>query len=285
MTLTLRFFRKSSAPKTDFSKVLEFFDTVPNISIYYSENDVRIEYVDNDFGFAYSFFITKKSYVEQISNLSAEYSNDNFFLVMPLMIPTYLATEILTFAQKVCKQFNFFIYHPEFKDVCGFNLVEVRNLFTTLRAKEIEDNGLGDRLYYNSEILNNVCVYERNVETLKEEKPELYIAKCSVIQLENSNEYGILYKWPIGVPTLFPPHINYIEIEESDGIKFVVTREVLYKLIDGLLVKADSLLTDMYLLRPKKAKKTLKYLNKLHKQELSKHYKELPLCNLIDQGE
>ena len=80
MAINIHFFRDSSLDKLDFAKVLEFFDEYPNFKVYYTEDEVQIDYRDDDFKFSYRYLITKKSRVNQIYKLNPKYLNVNFYL-------------------------------------------------------------------------------------------------------------------------------------------------------------------------------------------------------------
>ena len=117
MAINIHFFRNSALDKLDFSKVLEFFDNLPLFKTFYTEDEVQIEYRDDDFKFSYRYLITKKSRVNQIYKLNPVFLNVNFLLELPVLIPSFLAKEILTVAQKICKTFDLEIYNDAFKDV------------------------------------------------------------------------------------------------------------------------------------------------------------------------
>ena len=144
MPINLHFFRDNSLDKLDFARVFDFFDQLGFFEIYYTEEDVQIIAKDEDFRFSYRYLITKKSLVKNIYKLEPKYSNVNFMLELPIMIPSYLAKEIFAIVAKLCRSFDLAIYHDSFKDVQEFNIVDLDNLFNTMRQKYIEDYGLGN---------------------------------------------------------------------------------------------------------------------------------------------
>jgi len=155
MAINIHFFRDSSLEKLDFSKILEFFDTYPNFKIFYTEDEVQLDYRDDDFKFSYRYLITKKSRVNQIYKLNPMYLNVNFLLELPVLIPSFLVKEILTITQKVCKLFDLEIYNDAFKDVQPFNLADVVVLFEDTRHQTIEEYGMQDKLSFEKEKISS----------------------------------------------------------------------------------------------------------------------------------
>ena len=92
--INIHFFRNSNLEKIDYAKVLDFFDNQPNFETYYTDDYVEIIHKDSEFNFSYRFLITKKSRVNKIYKLNPMYSNVNFLLEMPIMIPSYFPTTL-----------------------------------------------------------------------------------------------------------------------------------------------------------------------------------------------
>ena len=284
MAINIHFFRDNKLEKLDYAKVLEFFDELPNFKIYYTDDEVQIVYRDTDFNFSYRYLITKKSKVEKIYKLNALYSNQKFLLELPVLIPTYIAKEILTGAQKLCKLFDLAIYNDSFDDVKAFSLVDVMALFENARAKHVEEFGLEGKLRFDHEKLNEICSYQRQIYSLKEYyHNEVEVNYCEPVVDKNSRESGVCCTWRAGVPTIFPPHIDYVRVIEEDGNEFLVRRREFFNFMGGMLVEIDNFLHDMYILRPKQAKKSKKALIKLRKVAvIGQNFETLRLCDLID---
>lgn len=284
MAINIHFFRDSSLDKIDFSKVLDFFDSFPNFKIYYTEDEVQIEYRDDDFKFSYRYLITKKSRVNQIYRLNPMFLNVNFLLELPVLIPSFLAKEILTVTQKVCKLFDLEIYCDLFKDVQPFNLADVVVLFEEVRRQTIEEYGMQDKLAFEKEKLDEVCRYQRSVESLREYyHHEVDVNLCDPILDKITNDYGISCIWNVGRPTVFPPHVEYIFVKEEQNLPFLVRRKDFYSLMDKYLINIVNFLPDMYILKAKQAKAARKVLHKLRKVAIiDQNFKSVRLSNLLD---
>lgn len=282
--MNIHFFRNSTLEKIDFNKVLEFFDTIPNFTTYYTDDEVEIEYKDKEFDFEYRYLITKKSRVSKIYKLDPMYSNINFLLEMPLVIPTFLAKEVFTITQKLCKVFELGYYHDSFDDVQAFNIVDLLVFFDKLRTAYIDEVGLGDKIYYDSEKLNVICKFQRSVDSLIEYyHNDVTVNLCYPVIDKNSNESGICYDWRMGTPIIFAPYVDYINIQDVEEGNILIKKEDLFAIIAKHLVEIKNFLPDMYIVKPKAAKACTKELRKIKKAMLlDKEFKVLHMCDCIE---
>lgn len=284
MAINIHFFRDSSLEKLDFASVLDFFDNYPNFKIYYTEDDVQIDYRDDDFKFSYRYLITKKSRVNNIYKLNPKYLNVNFYLELPVLIPSFLVKEILTITQKISKLFDLEIYNDSFKDVQPFNLADVVVLFEESRKQTIEEYGMQDKLPFSKDKLDEVCRYQRSVDSLREYyHNEVEVNICEPILDKVTNEYGISTTWEVGTPMVFPPHLAYIYVKEEDNLPFLVRRDDFMSIVGKYLIEIVNFLPDMYILKAKQAKSARKTINKLRKVAIiDQNFKSFRLSNLLD---
>lgn len=284
MAINIHFFRDSSLEKLDFSKVLEFFDSYPNFRTFYTEDEVQIDYRDDDFKFSYRYLITKKSRVNNIYKLNPMYLNVNFYLELPVLIPSFLVKEILTITQKICKLFDLEIYNDSFSDVQQFNLADVVVLFEESRKQTIEDYGMQDKLPFQKDKLDEVCRYQRSVESLREYyHNEVEVNVVEAIFDKITNEYGISTTWTVGTPMVFPPHLSYIYIKDEQNLPFLVRNADFFSIVGKYLIEIVNFLPDMYILKAKQAKSAKKLLGKLRKVAIiDQNFKSIRLSNLLD---
>lgn len=284
MAIYIHFFRESTMEKIDFAKVLDFFESQPNFKIYYTDDEVQIDYRDDDFKFSYRYLITKKSRVNQIYRLDAKFLNINFLLELPVLVPSFLVKEILTIAQKVCKLFDLHIYSDAFPDVQPFNLADVVVLFEESRKAMIDEFGIQDKLPYPKEKLDVVCRYQRSIESLREYyQNQVEVHLIEPILNNERNEYGIGYTWNVGHPTIFPPHLDYIYVKEEQNLPFLIRRNDFMAIMNKYLTEIVNFLPDMYILKAKQAKSSRKLINKLRKFAVSsENFKAVRIANLLD---
>ena len=284
MAIYIHFFRKSNLEKLDFAKVLEFFENLPNFKIYYTDDEVQIDYRDDDFKFSYRYLITKKSRVSQIYKLSPQFLNINFLLELPVLIPSFLVKEILTITQKVCKLFDLHIYNSAFEDVQPFNLADVVVLFEESRRQMIEEYGMQDKLPYEKEKLDVICRYQRSIESLRDfYHNEFEVNLVELLVNSDAQEYGVSFTWNAGKPTVFPPHLDYVYIKEEQNLPFLIRRNDFYGIMNKYLIEIVNFLPDMYILKAKQAKSSRKALGRLRRVAIADdNFKSVRLANLID---
>lgn len=281
--INIHFFRNSTLEKIDYSKVLEFFDSQSNFETYYTDDYVEILHKDPEFNFSYRFLITKKSKVNQIYRLNPMFSNVNFLLEMPIMIPSFLAKEILSTIQKLCKMFELGIYHDSFQDVKPFNVVEFLDFFEKQRGLFIQDNGLIGKIPFDNEKLNVICKFQRSVDNLVDYyHNEVVVNLCYPIIDKNTGESGICYDWRFGTPIIFAPYVTFINIIDDENQKILVRRDELIQILNKYLDEITNFLPDMYILKSKKAKACRKELKKIKRIVMEKDYKVLRMCDVIE---
>ena len=285
MAININFFRNNDAGRIDYEELLAYFDELEGFSTYMSEDEVEMVFVDKDFNFSYRYLITKKSRVNQIYKLSPKYTNVNFLLEMPVLIPTFIAKEILSLCQKICKAFELDVYHDSFDDVKQFNMVTLLSLFHESRDAYIEEYGSQGKLPFDEFKLDEICKYQRSIGSLREYlHNEIDVEPCDVIIDRNTNEYGICSTFNSGIPTLFPPHIDFVRIHDEENIEFMVRRADFFTLMGRFLDENRDDLPNMSLLKPKKARQSRKVINKLRKVAIvDSNFESLNICDLIDK--
>lgn len=278
MAINIHFFRKNSLPKLDFNNVLDYFDTLPNFKTFYSDDVVEILYSDSEFSFSYRYLITKQSRVAKIYDLNPMYSNVNFLLEMPVLIPSFLAKEILTLAQKISKLFDLEIYAETFDDVQTFNLVDVLVLYEQNLTQYIEEHGLQGKITYDGDKLNIICKYQRFVESLQDH----YEHKVDVDYVipvidEDAGISGMSYTWQINKAAIFPPYIDYIYVIDNENQKILLTRDDFFRTMNKYFIEIKTFLPDLYMIKEKQARSTHRELKKLRKFDINAEYNLRPL--------
>jgi hypothetical protein len=277
-------FSKNSLGKIDYTKILEYFETLPNFKIYYTDDNVEMVYSDHEFEFEYRFLITKQSKVTRIYELNPMYSNINFMVEIPLLIPSFLAKEILTLVQKITKLFDLEIYQNELKDVEPFNLVDILVLFEKHRREYLENHEVTDKILYDNEKLNIICKYQRSIASLEDYyNHSVAVGRCIPVVDHEKAVSGISYTWQFGKPAIFPPYIDYIFIE-TDEETVLISREDLYRILAKYFIEIKTVLPDLYIMKEKQAKKARKEFKLLKKSHLAElDFTMLRLCDVIEK--
>ena len=284
MAVNIHFFRDYSLEKLDYKKLLEFFDEQPNFEVFYTANEVEILYTDEDFQFTYRYLITKVSQVNKIYKLNPAYVNVNFLLEIPTLIPEQVVKEILTLTQKLCRTFDLAVYTETYEDVKPYSLMDILLLFRSKRREEIETNGLGNKLVYNSEKLNSLCKYQRNIDQIKANyQNEVDVDYCEPVIDKKTGEYGVCCTWKVGVPTVFPPYFEYVKIVNENDESYLIRRKEFFSICEKYLTEMVNYLPDMYVMKKKAAHKCKALEGKLRKLAIvDQSFTKLRLCDLID---
>jgi hypothetical protein len=285
MAINLHFFRKNNLEKLDYAKLIEHFETLPNFKTYVTDEYVEIAYSDVEFSFNYRYLITKQSRVSRIYELNPMYTNVNFMLEMPILIPSFLAKEILTLTQKICKIFDLDIYQDSFEDVQPFNFVDLLVLFEKTRANYIEENGLKDKITFDNEKLNIICKYQRSVDSLRDYYHNQVDVKYCIPVIDEKNKVsGISYTWEVGKATVFPPYVEFIYVIDEDGSKYLVNRVDFYRILNKYFIEIKTFLPDLYIIKEKQAKKAKREMKKIRKCAITEYeFKNLRLCDVIEK--
>ncbi len=281
--INIHFFRNSSLEKIDYAKVLDFFDNQSNFETYYTDDYVEIIHKDSEFNFNYRYLITKKSKVSKIYKLNPMFSNVNFLLEMPIMIPSFIAKEILSTIQKLSRTFELGIYHDSFNDVKPFNVVEFLDFFEKQRNLYIQENGLNGIITFDGDKLNVICKFQRSIDSLVDYyHNEVAVNRCYPIVDKNTEESGICYDWKFGSPVIFAPYVTYINIIDEEMGKMLVRRDELLIILNKYLTEITNFLPDMYILKQKQAKNCKREIKKIKRIVMEKDYQILRLCDVIE---
>ena len=283
--IIVHFFRPTPKGRIDYRELLEYFQALPNFDIYTDQNEVDIVYNDNDFGFEYEFKITKVSQVKAIYKLDPAYLNINFMLCLPILIPIFAAKEIINFTQKVAKNFDLSIYHESFDDVRGFNVADLYGLFVSSQQAYLEEYGPGEKIFYDSNNLSEICKYQRTLDNLYEcMHGDEQVNPCTPVIDRNNDEFGLRTDWDFGIATVFAPHFDFVLIKDENGEKFMIRRIDFLRIMDKYLSKTDAYLPDLYYIKPKQAKAAKGALGKLRKfMIVDRNFDELRIVDLLDK--
>lgn len=284
MNLNIHFFRKNSLGRIDYTKILEYFETIPNFKTYYLADNVEMVYHDNEFAFEYRFTITKQSRVVRIYDLNPMYTNINFMVEIPLLIPSFLAKEILALIAKITKLFDLEVYHNELKDVSPFSLVDSLVLFEKNRYLYLETNEVRDKILYDSEKLNVICKYQRSIPSLLEHyNNTVEVLPVKPILDEVKEKAGISYTWNFAKAAIFPPYIDYIYVVTEEET-LLLKREDLYRVLSKYFIEIKTVLPDLYIIKEKQARKVRKEYKNLKRMQVTKHnFVSLRLCDVIEK--
>ena len=285
MTININFFRNNQKGRIDYQELFEYFMSQPDFEIQYDDSEVNIVYTDNEFGFKYMYKITRVSQVREIYKLDPAYLNINFMLCLPILIPSFAAKEILQHAQKISKLFDLQVYHSSFKDVKLFNMADLYSLFADAQREYLEEHTPEGKVFYDSNKLNAICKYQRNMDNFKEQfHYDIVVNPCTPIIDYHNNEFGICTTWNVGIASLFVPYFDFVLVKEESGDSFYIRRGDFMKFMEKYLTKVDNSFNDLYSIKAKAAKSSKTVVSKLRKYAIvDQEFVALPICDLLDK--
>lgn len=285
MTININFFRNNQKGRINYQELIEYFLALPDFEVSYDDDEVNIVYTDNEFGFKYMYKITKVSQVREIYKLDPTYLNINFMLCLPILIPSFAAREILSLAQKISKIFDLQVYHNSYKDVKLFNMADLYSLFADTQREYLEENRPEGKVFYDSNKLSTICKYQRQRDSFIEQfHHDVTVVSCNPIIDYKNDEFGICASWNVGIPTLFVPYFDFVNVKDETGESFYIRRGDFMKFMEKYLTKVDNSFPDLYYIKPKNAKASKSANGKLRKYAIvDREFVSLPLCDLLDR--
>lgn len=262
----LHFFKEKSRA-FDYERILSFFDDVQEAQlgeVSETSSEVRMEYRHPILKTKADFVISRKSTVTDIYKLDPQFLDVNFRLEMPLMTPFYGAKKVFSIVERLCKEFNFSIYHDMFEDVLRFKMEVVEKVFDIVRKAYKDKYGYQLKNYhsFNDQRLNDCLKYVDEQYDLHRYYKELdiYVPNYFVV-LDEAEKVHFAIEWRDNTLTLFPPHIDYVYFRTGLEQKVIPYHELMAK-IDKMTTGVPGFLQNTKVIEPKHLKKVMKIIKK-----------------------
>lgn len=282
----LHFFKEKSRA-FDYERILSFFDDVQEATlgeVSETSSEVRMEYRHPILKTKADFVISRKSTVTDIYKLDPQYLDVNFRLEMPLMTPFYGAKKVFNIVERLCKEFNFSIYHDMFEDVLHFKMEVVEKVFDIVRKAYKEKYGYQLKNYYafNDQKLNDCLKYVDEQYDLHRYYKELdiYVPNYFVV-LDEDQKVHFSIEWRDNTVTLFPPHIDYVYFRTGLEQKIIPFHEIMAK-IDKMTTGVPGFLQNTKVVEPKHLKKVMKIIKKSKFTPINASLVHIELDQVID---
>lgn len=229
--MIIHFFRKRDLPRIDFYQLIDvYFDSLPNVSITSNDDEVSITIDMYNFNFKYNYLITKRSHILSIYRLNPEYININLLCEIPSILPQYISRLIFKQISEICDKFDLALYYDKLDNIHQFDMFE---LITALGKERIEymdkhNNTICYSLPMNT--VNDMCQYQNSKDLIRTfVKDDVIIPSYNVLY---DKEYGIVKNsvtWKVGTPSIFPPHLDYVQVVEEENFVDLIPIETFYK--------------------------------------------------------
>lgn len=288
MNVRLHFFRDRKS-NINIKRIYEFFDE----DIFkYSQQDkyIAFKYVHPELNIKATFAFVKHNVVKEIYTLSTAYTNLNFFVEFPLIQSDYFLNDILSVVEQMVKRFGLFYYFEMKKDIELFVRKDIFESILDYRDRMVSIDELTrarEKLITPSKHLFEICEYQRQVPGLtKYFKGQVDVPEYKFYRHLPSDGFVSTVVWDQGNPTVFPKHVDYLEIvfPESTLPTFVPAVIAFDKIHRFLALLPDFVDTTRILKPGTQTKKAQKFLEGLKDHAVSDlEFEAFVLANVLDE--
>ena len=271
MELTISFFKSRQLERVDYAEIILYFEKELNCKITYTDEEVKMTYYDEVFDFSYDFLITKRSRVKNFALLNPEYVNIRFLVNVPINLPEQTSRQIVSLIDDICQRFDLTIFYDGIKDVEKLDIVKLMNYFLEEKKHYLLSNQeISQAIYYlDSLYLSHIANYHQIRQSLSVEfQNDITINKYQLLTDQLSQDILLGFEWKIGTPAIFPPHLDFLIIDDGN-VKQYLPATIFYKKVLRYLYELKDYIPNVSLLLL-----TSKYVHKVSRKvkHLSKYY-------------
>lgn len=290
--MVLHFFRERIKERIDFSDVLDvFFGEIDNCEITSDDDQVDIEITEPCFDFKYHFYITKRTRVTNIIKLNPSFVNTNILIEIPVLLPKFLVRKILKIVGDLCRRFELSIYHDLIEDIAPFSMLDLLSYIDkeTYLYKESHPQ----KYYYlDQRTLTTACTYLQVIPEIAESMVvDTVMSPYDVLYDKEDDKVCLSVSWQAGQPTVFPPLLDYVFVEEEGNLLSVIPADTFFKYTRRLMhevlknKKYDyELDMELYYLNEKNAVKAKKLIRKMRKHVvLRNRFNTLKITDILEK--
>lgn len=271
--MIIHFFKERCKPRIDFYQLIDgYFDNLENSKVTSNDNELEVEITLKNFDFKYSYYVTKRTRVSSIYKLNLEYININLLCEIPSILPQYLSRLIFKQISEICEKFELSIFYDRFDNIRKFDMFELIIALGKERDEYLANNPDHKLYRLPMNILNDMCSYQSMLDVLPGlVKDDIIIDKYNILVDKNTDEVKTCISWEAGSPTIFPPHLNYVQIKEEENVVILVPIDVFYKYVERFTyeIKEDEINYKLLYLNEKMAQKAKKMIKKMRKSVVS----------------
>lgn len=286
--MVIHFFRSRSEERIDFEELIDnYFGTMPNAHIASDDEALEVMIDVPDFEFAYRYLITKRSRVSSIYKLNSDFININMLVEIPLNIPQFLLRICLQQIDEMCRKFKLVIYYEQLDNIREFRMFEMLQSLLKEREKYFDEHPEVVRYAISESKLNQICIYQKIQKDLSR------IVKCDlmpnpyiVLLDKRTGKVELSINFKAGEPTVFPPQLSYVHVEEEENLINVIPFEAFKKIAERHMYEIKDSGSDlkMLFLNEKGSLKVKKHLKKVRKYMISSsNFDVIKLINLIEE--
>ena len=229
MSAVIHFFRSRHLPRLDYVDIVMYFQENPHCEIVNTEEEMQITYHDPSYDLSYYYFITKRSRVPNVAEISAEYVNLRFLVEIPAVLPEQVSRSILLSVDQLCQKFELAVYVDDADDAKEFDMIEMMNYLEHVRTDFLAEHQDQEVYTLPRETISHMCNYNQITPFLADKiKEEVKITNYRLCAIPGNIAAKLVVEWEVGTPMVFPPHIDYIKVIDVNDY-FYVDAESFYK--------------------------------------------------------
>ena len=288
MNVRIHFFRDRKS-NINIKRIYEFFD---DDIFKYSQQDkyIAFKYIHPQLDIKATFAFVKHNVVKEIYTLSTAYTNLNFFVEFPLIQSDYFLNDILTVVERMVKRFGLFYYLDLNKDIEFFSKKDLFDTILDSRDRLVSIDELTrarEKLITPSKRLFEICEYQRLVPSLATYfKGQVDVPEYKFYRHVPSDQFVTSVVWEEGKPTVFPKHVDYIELIFSDStLPVMIPAEKVWDKIHRFLALLPDFVDTTRILKPgTQTKKAQKYTEGFKAYAISElEFEVFQLSNVLDE--
>lgn len=291
--MVIYFFKDRSKERVDFNQLIdEYLDKLENTEIISNDAEFIATFKIPHFNCSYRYLITKRSRVSSLYRLNANYVNTFLLCEIPDDVPLFVYRMILKQIDELCNIFEFAIYYEYVEDITSFNMFELITVLAKNRTKYLAEHPEIVKYPVEQDFLNEICMYQSLIDELPSVvKDDIvanpYIVLRGINEREGSEDHiYFCVNWRVGMPTTFPPHLDFVQIEEEDNLVNLVPIQVFNKYVERLMfeIKDPSIDIKIRYLTENGSLKARKFIKKMRKSFTSTYnYVQTNLTSLIEK--
>ena len=163
-------------------------------------------------------------------------------------------------------------------------MLKMMKVYNDNRQKYIEQNPECEYFTLPGEVITHMCNYQQLIPFLKERiKENVHMAEYVMLSKEDYKQSYLTVDWEVGQTLLFPPHLDYIRINEF-GEKIIVPANVFFKYTERFMYELKNYLPNesLLMLTSKGMKRVIKRVKKLKKFAVKNNFKEISIIQVIE---
>lgn len=265
MGLVISFFRSRQLERIDYADLILYFTKELNCSVVSTDEEVKITFHDDIFDYDYDFLITKRSRVNNLALLNPEYVNIRFLIDLPIVLPEQTSRQIILVLDKICKKFQFVVFYDGLNDIQPLNLVALMKHMSEIKETYLLNNVTDDLYYLDSSVITHIANYHQSLSFLKEELGEdVELNKYQMLTNNVNKKVFLAVPWENGKPTVFPPHLDYVIVNDH-GVEQFLSAELFLKKLGRATTELKDYIPNV----------SLRYLGKKHTSKAQRVIKRL----------